>query len=118
VIGLALVAACVAIEAMRELCFKLTANPLASAAQRRDWRAATAIAPLWLGLAAWAIEMLLWVLTLQHLPLALAFPLMAASFAAVPFAGWLVLHERLAPVQVAGMALVVGGVACVGLSGF
>ena len=117
-IGLALVAACVAIEAVRELCFKQAAPRLAAAAAQRHWRHAAGIGPLWLGLGAWGVEMLLWVLTLQHLPLALAFPLMAASFASVPFAGWLVLHERLAPLQVAGIALVAGGVACVGLSGF
>ena len=73
--------------------------------------------PLWAGIALWATEMLMWIATLQHLPLGLAYPVMALTFAGVPLAGRLLLRERLEPMQWAGIILVVAGVACVGATG-
>ncbi len=59
---------------------------------------------LWAGLALWAVELAAWVLTLQRLPLEVAFPLMALSYAAVPLAAHLFLRERLDRRQWAGVA--------------
>ena len=116
-IGLLLVAICVVTETARDLCFKRAAEPLGPALASRNWCAALTSGALLAGLGFWAVEMLLWVLTLQHLPLGIAFPLMALSYAAVPLAARLLLHEQLGRTQLSGILLITAGAVCVGFTG-
>ena len=116
-IGPALLAACIAAEIGLELCFKLAAHPVVTYSRGGRWGALALTMPMWAGIALWALEMLMWIATLQHISLGLAYPLMALTFAGVPLAGRLLLRERLLPVQWAGILLVVAGVACVGATG-
>lgn len=116
-IALLLLALCITAEVARELCFKTAATPLDAAIVRRPWMAAFANRLLWLGIALWIGETLLWIAALQRIPLGIGYPIRAVSFALVPLMGWLLLKERLGMSQIVGVILVTGGVACVGLSG-
>lgn len=108
---------CIVAEVARELCFKTASGPLNRAMTSRDWQAAVANRLLWAGLSIWAVETLAWLAVLQKIPLGIAYPVTAASYAVAPLMGWLLLKERLAPSQIAGVLLVTGGALCVGLSG-
>jgi undecaprenyl phosphate-alpha-L-ara4N flippase subunit ArnE len=106
--GIILVAICIVGETARELCFKRAAQsgaPLATSPA------------LWGGLLFWAAEVVLWIVTLRYLPIAMALPLMALSFATVPLAAQALLRERIRPDQLVGIALISAGAVCVGLSG-
>lgn len=71
---------------------------------------------LWMGVTLWAIEVIAWLLVLEHAPLTLAFPVMSLTYAATPFAARLVLREQLSRKQAVGAALVAVGVLIVSLS--
>jgi len=116
-VSLALLALCILAEVARELCFKTAAVPLDRAIAARDWRAAATNRLVLAGIAIWAIETLVWIAALQHLPLGVAYPIRALSFAVIPLAAWLLLNERLRASQIAGVALVVGGATCIAVSG-
>ncbi len=110
-----LLAFCIVTEIGRELSFKAASD---GAEGKPAYLAALALQPvLWLGIVFWFVEMIAWLLVLEHTPLGLAFPIMTLTYAGVPLAGTLILKERLAPMQIAGAALVAVGVTCVGLSG-
>jgi undecaprenyl phosphate-alpha-L-ara4N flippase subunit ArnE len=110
----ALLAFCIALEVMRELCFKAAADDSGEG----GYFAALARRPvLWLGLTAWAVEVVAWVAVLQRAPLTIAFPIMTVTYAAIPIAGHWLLKERLSARQSAGAALVAVGVICVGVAG-
>jgi drug/metabolite transporter (DMT)-like permease len=106
---------CVAAEVCRELCFKVAA--MRSSPQRAGYAWRLARRPLvWAGVGLWSAEILAWVVVLGSVPLGVAFPVMTLGYAAVPLAGMAVLGERLNRVQIAGAALVVLGVGCIGWS--
>ncbi|HEX7948373.1 MAG TPA: permease [Phenylobacterium sp.] len=71
---------------------------------------------LWVGVLLWAIEVVAWLLVLQHAPLVIAFPVMSLTYAATPLAARLVLQERLSRGQALGAGLVALGVLIVSLS--
>jgi undecaprenyl phosphate-alpha-L-ara4N flippase subunit ArnE len=98
----------------RELCFKLAADQ----ASRRGGAASASLArpAFWLGIAVGAAAIATWVGVLQRAPLGVAYPIMASTYAGVPVASALLFRERLSRSQVAGVALVTAGVACVLLS--
>ena len=108
---------CIAAEVARELCFKLASPPLEQAVVARDWQAAIVNGLLWAGIAIWVGETLAWISVLKHVPLSIAYPVTAISYALIPLSSWLLLRERLSATQIAGILLVTGGAACVGLSG-
>ena len=112
-----LLLACIAAEVARELCFKAASPPLEQAVAARDWQGGILNALLWMGIAIWAGETLTWISVLERVPLSIAYPVSAASYALVPLLSWLLLRERLSGSQIAGILLVTGGAACVGLSG-
>lgn len=118
VLALTLLALCILAEVIRELCFKLAADPLDQAVAVGNWVGAMAIPLLWIGISLWTAETLLWIAALQHVPLGVGYPIRAASYALIPLMGWLLLKERLGGSQIAGVVLVAAGVACIGFSGF
>ena len=71
---------------------------------------------LWVGVLLWAIEVVAWLLVLQHAPLVIAFPVMSLTYAATPLAARLVLQERLTRGQAIGAGLVALGVLIVSIS--
>lgn len=113
--ALGLLAFCVPAEAARELAYKRATDEAGAAGGL--WPHILARPLLWVGLALWAVELVAWVMVLQRLPLEVAFPLMALSYAAIPLAAHWWLRERLDRRQWAGVALITCGCALVGAAG-
>ena len=112
---LALLSFCITAELARELSFKtasLRAQP------QENYVLGLAKQPLlWAGIVFWAVEVVAWIVVLQHAALSLAYPIMTLTYAAIPLAGALLLKERLTRGQTLGAILVAAGVLCVALSG-
>lgn len=110
---LALVLFCVAADIGRELNFKA-----ASLRADRDRYVVSLLTHpfLWMGLVLWAVELVAWLLVLERAPLAIAFPLMALTYAGTPLAAGFLLRETLTRGQKAGAGLVTLGVLVVSLS--
>lgn len=66
--------------------------------------------PLWIGIACFVLEFAVWFALLSLVPLSLAMLIGSINIVMVMLAGWLLFHERLDPLRITGMALVVVGV--------
>ena len=76
---LGLILFCVVAETAREVCFKQSASgnaPLKALAKPVTW----------LGILLWAVELFAWTAVLEHVPLTIAFPLMAMSYVVIVLA--------------------------------
>lgn len=71
---------------------------------------------LWTGILFWAVEVVAWLLVLERAPLAIAFPVMALTYAGTPLAAGFVLRETLTRGQKTGAGLVAVGALIVSLS--
>ena len=112
---LSLLAFCIVTEIARELSFKRAASV---AQDKESYARALALHPLlWVGIAFWAVEVIAWILVLEHAALSLAYPIMTLTYAGVPLASALLLRERLSRLQIMGAVLVALGVGCVSLAG-
>ncbi|WFU08642.1 EamA family transporter [Rhizobium sp. CB3090] len=107
---LGLILFCVLAETAREVCFKQSASQTALFS-------ALAKPVTWLGIFFWAVELLAWTAVLEHVPLSIAFPLMALSYVVIVFAGALIFKENINLRHATGVFLVTAGVACVGVTG-
>jgi drug/metabolite transporter (DMT)-like permease len=99
----------------RELFFKLAADQTArsgDAAARSFARPA-----FWAGLGVGAAALVAWIAVLQRAPLAIAYPIVAATYAGVPIASALLFRERLTRTQIVGTGFVAAGVVCVTIAG-
>ncbi|WP_052341323.1 hypothetical protein [Salinarimonas rosea] len=56
-----------------------------------------------------------WFVAMTRLPLSLAYPFMALTFPMVVLGSWAFFDDTVSTLQIAGVALIVGGVAFVGL---
>lgn len=106
---LALIVFCILTEAGREVCFKFAS---AGGEGNLFLRPATIV-----GVMFWGVEILAWTYVLAHVPISIAFPLMASSYAVIALSGALIFNEELSWRHCAGVALVTGGVICVGVTG-
>lgn len=108
---LALICFCILTEMGREVCFKQAASGAASFAQ-------TLLKPMtWAGMVFWVVELLGWMVVLEHVPLSIAFPLMAFSYVAMVLAGAAFFKESINVRHAAGVCLITAGVVCVGATG-
>lgn len=84
--------------------------------------ALTADGPRWVGkrtglmvwLGCYALTTVLWIAALRITPLSQAFPILGLQFALIPIAAARLFGERVALPQIAGIVLIVVGVALVG----
>lgn len=106
---LATIAFCIVTETGRELCFKYAAT--------RSQRIFLLVPATWLGIAFWAVELLAWTVVLAKAPLSVAFPLMSLSYATIAVCAALFFKETIDMRRLAGIVLILGGVACVGATG-
>ncbi len=113
--ALGLLAFCVMAESVQQTCFKAGSNR--AGADRNPVVDALTQPLVWAGIAIWAMETVAWIFVLQRAPLSLAYPVMTLTYVGAPLAGMLVLGEQLGRRQMAGAALVAGGVLCVAFSG-
>jgi undecaprenyl phosphate-alpha-L-ara4N flippase subunit ArnE len=103
-------------EALGQISFKRAASrsPANGAAPIRDfWIAVFRNGWTYVGVAAYGIELLLWIAALRLAPLAVAFPLLSLSYCVVAIASRLFLHETISRRNAIGIALITVGVVCV-----
>jgi drug/metabolite transporter (DMT)-like permease len=64
----------------------------------------------WLGIVAFVASFGGWLYALRFLPLGLAFSLTNGVHILVPIGSWLFLHEKLGPLRISGIAVIVLGI--------
>jgi multidrug transporter EmrE-like cation transporter len=67
-------------------------------------------------LAMYALALLMWLQVLSKVPLSVAYPMLALTYAVVPFLASYFFDERVSGVQLGGIALILVGVAVLGVS--
>jgi drug/metabolite transporter (DMT)-like permease len=102
----ALALGCVLLMAAGQLLFKTAANAVNAAGTFMDMTVAMAAAG---AVAIYALASGLWIVLLQSTPLSRAYPYMALSFVLVAAGSWLFFRESISLGQIAGLALIVGG---------
>jgi multidrug transporter EmrE-like cation transporter len=71
---------------------------------------------LWVGLAAFGISALFWLVVLSRVPLSVAYPFVGLSYVGIVLLSRTVLHESVPPLRWVGVCVVSLGIALVGLS--
>lgn len=112
-----LILAAVGFEVLGQVCLKSAALSQAVSG------AAAGVGEFWLavgrspwtysGIAAYGVELLLWIAALHSAPLSQAFPLLSLTYCGVAIASRLFLNERISARNAIGIALITLGVACV-----
>jgi undecaprenyl phosphate-alpha-L-ara4N flippase subunit ArnE len=89
-----------------QLCFKYATR------QPQRW---PLISPfIWLGLVIGIIDMVIWLLILETVPLSIAYPIISLNYCGVVIGSQLVLGETITPRRWYGVVLITLGVAIVG----
>ena len=100
-----------------QLAFKAAAgNPLAGDGLAR-WKHMAARPWLWLGIASYVIEFLVWIAFLSLIPLSEGVLLGSINIVAIMVAGRFLFGEKLTRLRVLGILLVTLGVTIVGVAG-
>ena len=107
---LALIIFCILAEAAREMCFKKAAHGATLAG--------ALLKPItWLGIVFWTVELVAWIVVLEHVALSIAFPLMSLVYVVVVMAGAWIFKEKVNRRHALGALLITAGAACVGATG-
>ena len=102
----------IALDAAAQILFKNAAVNLPEPAPTLEWLYLTVTSiRVWAALGCLAGVFGVWMTILRRLPLATAFPLTASTYVVVVVAAHILYGETIAPVQYAGIALIVVGVA-------
>ncbi len=96
-----------------EILLKLGADRTAERLGGEDWTGVSALGSLWvwLGIACYIASFVSWLFVLRHVPLVLAFNAMNTVHVTIPIAAALVLGEPLPLLRVAGIVVILAGVA-------
>ena len=109
----ALILSAVACEVLGQLCLKRGAashaSPERSAGVLGPWTDVLRNRWTYAGIAAYGVELLLWIAALHSLPLSLAFPLLSLSYCGVAIASRVFLGERISARSWVGIALITLG---------
>lgn len=112
-----LILAAVAFEVLAQVCLKRAAMShsasAAAGAVRGFWLAVGRSGWTYVGIAAYGVEVLVWIAALHSAPLSQAFPMLSLTYCGVAIAGRLFLDERISARNAVGIALVMLGVACI-----
>ena len=102
----------IGLDSAAQLLFKSAALGLPEPSASLEWvRLVVTSLRVWLALACIAVVFAVWMMILRRSPLAIAFPATASTYIFVVTASRLVLGETITPLQYAGIALIIGGVA-------
>jgi drug/metabolite transporter (DMT)-like permease len=107
----------VVLDTTGQLAFKAAAGDPAAGDGLARWKHMAARPWLWLGIASYVFEFLVWVAFLSLIPLSEGVLLGSINIVAIMLAGRFLFGERLTRLRVAGIGLVTLGVTIVGLAG-
>jgi drug/metabolite transporter (DMT)-like permease len=100
-----------------QLAFKAAAGDKAAGDGLARWKHMAARPWLWLGVASYVIEFLVWIAFLSLIPLSEGVLLGSINIVAIMVAGRFLFGEKLTRLRVAGILLVTLGVVIVGVGG-
>ena len=100
-----------------QLAFKAAAGDKAAGDGLARWKHMASRPWLWLGVASYVIEFLVWIAFLSLIPLSEGVLLGSINIVAIMLAGRFLFGEKLTRLRVAGILLVTLGVAIVGVGG-
>lgn len=100
-----------------QLAFKAAAGDEAAGDGIARWKHMASRPWLWLGVASYVIEFLVWIAFLSLLPLSEGVLLGSINIVMIMLAGRFLFGEKLTPLRVSGILLVTLGVTIVGLFG-
>jgi drug/metabolite transporter (DMT)-like permease len=98
-----------------QLAFKAAAGDERAGDGLARWKYMLARPWIWVGMACYVFEFVVWIAFLSLVPLSEGVLLGSINIVAVMLAGRLLFRERLSPLRVAGILLVAAGVAIVGM---
>ncbi|AIJ44343.1 membrane protein [Comamonas testosteroni TK102] len=105
----------VLVDSGGQLAFKAAASEPGHRNGTQRWRFMLARPWLWVGIACYVAEFLVWLAFLSLVPLSDGVLLGSINIVAIMILGRVLFREKLAPMRVAGIVLVSIGVAIVGL---
>ena len=105
----------VLVDSGGQLAFKAAAGEPGDRDGMERWRFMLARPWLWIGIACYVAEFLVWLAFLSLVPLSDGVLLGSINIVAIMILGRVLFREKLAPMRVAGIVLVSIGVAVVGL---
>lgn len=105
----------VLVDSGGQLAFKAAASEPGHRNGTERWRFMLARPWLWVGIACYVAEFLVWLAFLSLVPLSEGVLLGSINIVAIMILGRVLFREKLAPMRVAGIVLVSVGVAIVGL---
>jgi multidrug transporter EmrE-like cation transporter len=102
----------VVLTSAAQILLKIGADSSAGDASVGAWLGLNELADgwTWLGILAFVASFGSWLYALRFLPLGLAFSLTNGVHILVPIGSWLVLHERLGPLRIAGISVIIVGI--------
>jgi drug/metabolite transporter (DMT)-like permease len=100
-----------------QLSFKAAATDKLAGDGLARWKYMLARPWIWVGIACYVFEFVVWVAFLSLVPLSKGVLLGSINIIAIMIAGRFLFHERLSPMRVTGILLVAVGVAIVGAGG-
>lgn len=106
----------VLLDSAGQLAFKAAAGDPRAGDGVARWRWMARRPWLWLGIACYGVEFLVWLAFLSLVPLSEGVLLGSINIVAIMIAGRLLFGERLSRLRLAGILLISAGVAVVGLS--
>jgi drug/metabolite transporter (DMT)-like permease len=106
----------VVVDSAGQLAFKAAAMDSHAGDGLARWRWMARRPWLWIGVACYAVEFIVWLAFLSLVPLSEGVLLGSINIVAIMIAGRLLFAEGLTPLRLAGMLLISAGVAVVGLS--
>ncbi len=105
----------VLVDSAGQLAFKAAAGDPRAGDGLARWRFMAARPWLWVGIACYVAEFLVWLAFLSLVPLSEGVLLGSINIVAIMIAGRILFKEKLSPMRVTGIVLVSIGVAVVGL---
>jgi drug/metabolite transporter (DMT)-like permease len=111
------VIACTLIVALAQYLIKLGANRLEHAGLVATMIGIFTIPPLFAGYALYGVFTVLFVSALRHGELSILYPLISLGYVWVTITAVVAFHEALNPLKIAGLAIIVAGVAVLGWGG-
>ncbi len=97
------------LETIGQLCFKKAATEHRAESGLAYYLRLAGNAVVLAGILAYAMEMLLWLFLLAHIPLSIAFPLAGLQQLIILSASWLFLRERVTRLELLGAACIAAG---------
>ncbi len=112
-LAIALWVANVVLDTAGRVAFKVAASHHGNENKHR-WSVMFHALPVWVGIACFALEFIAWLALLSLIPLSQAVLIGSINIVTVAIAGRIVFGERMLPLRLAGLALIVIGVALAG----